>query len=116
MARKALTGVSRSALTDLTTGTSVDSRANRENSLKSGCSMLFLRDVHYRGGQCFGLWALGFGLWALGFGPCGLRRWTLDVRLRLDQSLTADARWPESNFRHLLPLPKWLKSLLSRVL
>jgi len=33
MARKAETGVSRSAVTDLTTGTSVNSRARRENSL-----------------------------------------------------------------------------------
>src|SRR5690242_6669925 len=40
MARKAETGVSKSALTDLTTGTSVDSRARRENCLKSGCSMI----------------------------------------------------------------------------
>src|SRR5690242_9036374 len=40
MARKAETGVSKSALTDFTTGTSVDSRARRENCLKSGCSMI----------------------------------------------------------------------------
>src|SRR5271169_3500909 len=40
MARKAETGVSRSALTDFTTGTSVASRARRENCLKSGCSIV----------------------------------------------------------------------------
>src|SRR5579863_6544098 len=39
MARKAETGVSRSAETDFTTGTSVASRASRENCLKSGCSI-----------------------------------------------------------------------------
>ena len=39
IARKAETGVSRSALTDFTTGTSVASRARRENCLKSGCSI-----------------------------------------------------------------------------
>src|SRR4051812_24294451 len=46
MARKAETGVSRSALIDLTTGTSVASRASRENCFKSGCSMWVF---HYRG-------------------------------------------------------------------
>src|SRR5437764_14196916 len=46
MARKADTGVNRSALTDFITGTSVDSRASRANSLKSGCSMWVF---HYRG-------------------------------------------------------------------
>ena len=44
MARKAETGVSKSALTDFTTGTSVASRARRENCLKSGCSMAFDQD------------------------------------------------------------------------
>jgi len=36
MARNAETGVSRSALTDFTTGTNVADRARREKSLKSG--------------------------------------------------------------------------------
>src|SRR5580692_8475186 len=56
MARNAETGVSRSAETDFTTGTSVASRASRENCLKSGCSILFCanragrsRAFHYRG-------------------------------------------------------------------
>jgi hypothetical protein len=40
MARNAETGVSKSALTDFTTGTSVASRASRENCLKSGCSIV----------------------------------------------------------------------------
>jgi hypothetical protein len=40
MARNADTGVSRSAEIDLATGTSVASRANRENSLKSGRIMI----------------------------------------------------------------------------
>src|ERR1700731_2764852 len=39
IARKADTGVSKSALTDFTTGTSVAVRASRENSLKSGLIM-----------------------------------------------------------------------------
>jgi hypothetical protein len=39
MARKADTGVSRSALTDFTTGTRVAERASRENSLKLGLIM-----------------------------------------------------------------------------
>jgi hypothetical protein len=43
--------VSKSALTDFTTGTSVASRANRENSLKSGCSMVC--DPNRRGGGFF---------------------------------------------------------------
>src|SRR5215468_2310833 len=42
-ARKAETGVSKSALTVLTTGTKVASRARRENSLNSGCSMMVVR-------------------------------------------------------------------------
>src|SRR5580700_11340559 len=56
MARNAETGVSRSALTDFTTGTSVADRASRENSLKLGLTMRKIRPtrlprlaVHYRG-------------------------------------------------------------------
>jgi hypothetical protein len=39
MDRNAETGVSKSALTDFTTGTSVADRASRENSLNSGLIM-----------------------------------------------------------------------------
>src|SRR5262252_4512141 len=74
IAKNALTGVNRSALTDLTTGISVASRANWENSLKSGCSMMFVRGFHYRGEtassfglRAFGLQAFRFRRQALGF-------------------------------------------------
>src|SRR5205807_6137378 len=43
IARKAETGVSRSAVTDFTTGTRLASRARRVNSLYSGCSMRVFR-------------------------------------------------------------------------
>src|ERR1700723_1623847 len=48
MARNAETGVSRSALTDFTTGTSVAERASRENSLKLGLTMRKMRPTCYR--------------------------------------------------------------------
>ena len=60
IARKAETGVSRSALTDFTTGTSVDSRARRENSLKSGCSMVWTARVSLDP-QSRGLFIIGDG-------------------------------------------------------
>src|SRR5438270_126595 len=64
IARKAETGVSRSAVTDFTTGTRLASRARRVNSLYSGCSMRVFRSepmekgsfstasFDYRGREC----------------------------------------------------------------
>src|SRR5215470_109819 len=68
-ARKAETGVRRSALTVLTTGTKVASRARRENSLNSGCSMMVVRR---RRGSSFGcpesIWIIWDGRTLRGYG------------------------------------------------